>query len=78
MFANVFLPHVLDAWCGKAVQPRMKGRCVLTRFAEDGIIGCELEADAHRGMKVLPKRFSRFRLTMQPEKTVLVACQKPP
>ncbi len=34
------------------------------------IIGCELEADARRVMEVLPKRFTRFRLTMHPEKTV--------
>jgi group II intron reverse transcriptase/maturase len=78
MFANVFLPHVLDAWCGKAVLPRMQGHCFLLRFAEDGIIGCEREADARRMMDVLPKRLTRFRLTMQPEKTALMAFQRPP
>src|SRR5262245_30333261 len=78
MLANVFLHHVLDEWFVKDVQPRMKGRCFLTRFADDFIIGCELEADARRVMKVLPKRFSRFRLTIHPEKTVLVEFKKPP
>jgi RNA-directed DNA polymerase len=56
----------------------MKGRCFLTRCADDCIIGFELEADAHRVMQVLPKRFSRFRLTIHPDKTVLVECKKPP
>jgi RNA-directed DNA polymerase len=56
----------------------MKGRCFLTRFADDFIIGCELEADARRVMAVLPKRFNRFRLTMHPEKTALSACKRPP
>ena len=56
----------------------MKGRCFLTRFADDCIIGFELEADARRVMAVLPQRFDRFRLTMHPEKTVLVECKKPP
>ena len=38
----------------------------------------ELEADARRVMEVLPKRFNRFRLTMHPDKTVLMAFKKPP
>jgi hypothetical protein len=71
MLANVFLPHVLDEWFVKDVQPRMQGQCFLTRFADDFIIGCALEADARRVMEVLPKRFARFRLTIHPEKTRL-------
>ncbi|HEY7492955.1 MAG TPA: reverse transcriptase domain-containing protein, partial [Candidatus Tectomicrobia bacterium] len=78
MVSNVFLHRVLDEWFVKDVQPRMKGRGFLTRFADDFISGCELEADARRVMKVLPKRFSRFRLTIHPEKTVLVAFKKSP
>ncbi len=78
MLANVFLHHVLDEWFVKDVQPRMQGQCFLTRFADDFIIGCALEADARRVREVLPKRFARFRLTMHPEKTVLIAFKRPP
>jgi RNA-directed DNA polymerase len=78
MFANVCLPHVLDEWFVKDVQPRMKGRGFLRRFADAFIIGCELEAAARRGMQVLPKRCSRFRLTMHRAKTGLVEVKKPP
>jgi group II intron reverse transcriptase/maturase len=78
MVSNVFLHRVLDEWFVKDVQPRMKGRCFLTRFADDFIIGCELEADARRVMAVLPKRFNRFRLTIHPEKTALIAFKQPP
>jgi retron-type reverse transcriptase len=35
LLANVFLHHVLDEWVVKEVQPRMKGRCFLIRFADD-------------------------------------------
>ena len=42
------------------------------------LIGCEREADARRIMEVLPKRFTRFRLTIHPEKTALIAFQRPP
>ena len=74
--ANVFLHHVLDEWFVKDVQPRMKGWCFLTRFADDFIIGCELEADACWVMAVLPKRFNRFSLTIHPEKTALIAFKR--
>jgi RNA-directed DNA polymerase len=78
MVSHVFLHRVLYEWFVKDVQPRMKGRCFLTRFADDFIIGCALEADARRVMDVLPKRFARFRLTIHPEKTALIAFQRPP
>jgi RNA-directed DNA polymerase len=78
MFANVFLHHVLDEWFVKDVHPRMQGRCFLTRFADDFLIGCAYEADARRIMDVLPKRFTRFRLTIHPEKTALIAFKRPP
>ncbi len=77
LLANVFLHHVLDEWFVKEVQPRMKGRCFLTRFADDFIIGFESKADAQRMMAVLAKRFGRFNLTIHPEKTALIAFNKP-
>jgi group II intron reverse transcriptase/maturase len=77
MLSNIFLHHVLDEWFVRDVQPRMKGRCVLLRFADDFVIGCEREADAQRIMSVLPKRFARYRLTIHPEKTKLISFRKP-
>lgn len=77
LLANIFLHHVLDDWFIRAVIPRMKGRCFILRFADDFIIGCELEEDAKRIMNVLSKRFNRFDLTIHPEKTVLVDFTKP-
>lgn len=77
MLANVFLHNVLDEWFVKVVQPRIKGRSFLIRFADDFIIGFELEADARRVMEALPKRFSRFNLTIHPEKTKLVRFTQP-
>jgi len=77
VLANVFLHHVLDAWFEREVQPRLKGRSFLARFADDFVIGCELEADARRVMAVLPKRCARFGLRIHPEKTALSACRKP-
>jgi RNA-directed DNA polymerase len=77
ILANIFLHHVLDEWFEQEVRPRMKGRCFLIRFADDFVIGCELEGDARRIMAVLPKRFARFGLRIHPTKTALIAFRKP-
>jgi RNA-directed DNA polymerase len=77
LLANIFLHHVLDEWFENKIRPRMKGRCFLIRYADDFVVGFELESDARRFMVVLPKRFNRFKLTIHPEKTKLVRFQPP-
>ncbi len=78
LLANIFLHYVLDEWYEQEVKARLKGRSFLIRYADDFVIGCELESDAHRVMAVLPKRFSHYGLTIHPEKTKLVKFGKPP
>jgi len=78
MLANIYLHTVLDEWYEEVVKPRLKGRSFLIRFADDFIIGCELESDARRVMEVLPKRFGRYGLSIHPQKTKLVKFGKPP
>lgn len=77
LLANIFLHYVLDEWFVKDVQPRMRGRCFIVRYADDFIIGFELEQDAHRVMEVLPKRFARFGLSIHPDKTKLERFGRP-
>jgi RNA-directed DNA polymerase len=77
LLANIYLHYGLDEWFLKEVQPRLKGRGFLVRFADDCIIGCELESDARRILAVLPKRFVRFALTIHPTKTKLVEFRPP-
>jgi hypothetical protein len=77
VLANIFLHYVVDAWFESEVRPRMQGRCFLIRFADDFVIGCEREEDAHKIMAVLPKRFGRFGLVIHPTKTTLIAFRKP-
>ncbi len=59
LLANIYLHEVLDEWFEREVKTCMKGRCFLIRFADDFIIGCELEREATRIMAVRPKRFVR-------------------
>ena len=77
LLANVYLHYVLDEWFEREVRPRLIGRAYLVRYADDFIMGFELEEDARRVLAVLPKRFERYGLTLHPEKTRLVAFQRP-
>lgn len=78
ILANLFLHYVLDEWFVREVQPRLKGRAFLIRYADDFIIGFTREEDARRVMDVLPKRFGRYGLTLHPTKTRLIAFRRPP
>lgn len=78
ILANVYLHYVLDEWFAREVQPRMKGRTFLIRYADDFVMGFSHEEDARRVMDVLPKRFGKYGLTLHPEKTRLVPFQRPP
>ncbi len=77
ILANVFLHYVLDEWFAQEVQPRLKGRAFLIRYADDFVIGFTHEEDARRVWEVLPKRFGKYGLTIHPEKTKLVPFRRP-
>ncbi len=77
MLSNIFLHYVLDDWFEREVQPRLKGRSFLIRYADDFVIGLSCEEDARPVMDVLPKRFEKYGLTIHPEKTRLVPFERP-
>jgi group II intron reverse transcriptase/maturase len=77
IISNIFLHEVLDSWYMNDVKPRMKGKTFLVRYADDAVIGFSNKEDAQRVMEVLPKRFSKYGLTVHPEKTKIVNFNKP-
>jgi RNA-directed DNA polymerase len=77
LLANLMLHYVLDEWFEKDVRPRLKGPAFLIRYADDFVIGVSREDDARRVLEVLPKRMSKYGLTIHPEKTRLVRFQPP-
>jgi RNA-directed DNA polymerase len=77
LLANVFLHYVLDEWFAQEVRPRLKGQAFLIRYADDFVIGVAREDDARRILEVLPKRMSKYGLTVHPEKTRLVRFTPP-
>jgi len=77
LLANVYLHYVLDVWFAREVQPRLKGRSFLVRYADDFVMGFACEEDARRMLDVLPKRFGRYGLALHPDKTRLVPFERP-
>jgi RNA-directed DNA polymerase len=77
LLANVFLHEVLDQWFVHDVQPRMRGRSFLARYADDFVMVFANEHDAQRVLDVLPKRFERYGLRLHPGKTRLVRFRPP-
>lgn len=78
ILANIFMHEIVDHWFVKDVQPRLKGLALLVRYADDMVFVFEREDDARRVYDVLPKRFSRYGLTLHPDKTRLVPFWRPP
>ena len=64
--SNIFLHHVLDEWFELEVQPRLKGRCTLVRFADDAVMAFEDSLDAKRVLGVLGKRLAAGALARLP------------
>lgn len=77
LLANIYLHEVLDTWFTRDVQPRLRGKATLVRYADDFVIVFASEEDARRVMDVLPKRFGKYGLTLHPEKTRLLNFRRP-
>jgi RNA-directed DNA polymerase len=78
ILGNVYLHHVLDVWFEREAKPRLKGHAYLARYADDYVIGFELEHDARRVMEALSKRMMKYGLRLHAEKTRLFPFNKPP
>ncbi len=80
LLSNRFLHYVLDRWVEQTVQPRLRGRCQLVRYADDFVLLFEHQRDCERVLAVLGKRLARFGLRLHAEKTrsVDVRAKLPP
>jgi group II intron reverse transcriptase/maturase len=72
LLSNIFLHRVLDEWFERVVRPRLRGRAMLLRYADDVLMVFACAEDARRVWRVLPQRLARFGLALHPEKTRLV------
>lgn len=77
LLANLYLHYVLDCWYLESVKPRLKGRTLLVRYADDFVLGFEDKEDAERVYAVLFRRFEKYGLKLHAEKTRLVPFGRP-
>jgi RNA-directed DNA polymerase len=68
--ANLFLHYAFDAW-----MQRTFPNVPWCRYADDGLVHCKTEAEAHAIKAALQERFAACGLEMHPEKTHIVYCK---
>ena len=71
VLANIYLHYALDLWFEKRIKPRVKGRAMLIRYADDFVVAFQYREDARAFYRELPLRLEKFNLTVAPEKTHL-------
>jgi group II intron reverse transcriptase/maturase len=77
ILANIYLHIVLDEWFEDEwfegeVKPRLDGRAIMCRYADDWVCAFQYRDDAERFYDVLPKRLGRYELQVEPSKTKIV------
>ena len=78
LLSNVYLHEVLDKWFVESVQPACGGRTFMVRFADDFVMGFERLEDLQKVQRVIAKRFARFGLEINAQKTRTVRFGRPP
>lgn len=72
LLANIYLHYVFDLWAEQWRRREVRGDMIVTRYADDIVIGFEHENDARRFLESMRARFVKFALTLHPEKTRLI------
>src|SRR5687768_2751040 len=72
LLSNVYLHYVFDLWADQWRRRHARGDVIITRFADDYIVGFELRDDAQRFREDLRGRLAKFSLELAPEKTRLI------
>ena len=70
LLANLFLHYACDRW----VSENLPG-VPFCRYADDGVLHCKSEAQAHLVKERLRKRFEECGLLLHPEKTRIIYCK---
>jgi|SRR5690554_5584707 len=71
VLANIYLHYALDLWFEKRVKPKLQGRAMLIRYADDFVVAFQYRDEAQCFYEALPARLGKFGLAVAPEKTHL-------
>ena len=72
LLANVYLHYVFDWWVRHWRNRFARGDVIVTRFADDFVVGFQYLGDAKRFLSDLRERFAKFNLELHPDKTQLI------
>ncbi len=72
LLANVYLHYALDLWVDHWRKTQARGNVIVTRFADDFIVGFQYQDDAERFLGELRGRLAKFALELHPDKTRLI------
>jgi group II intron reverse transcriptase/maturase len=73
LLSNVFLHYVLDLWVEWWRKQHAIGNVIVVRYADDFVMGFQHRPDASRFLRALKERLAKFKLSLHPEKTRLIA-----
>lgn len=69
LLANIYLHYALDLWAQQWRKRHARGEVYVVRYADDFVMGFQLEEDARAMHKALAERLAKFGLELHPEKT---------
>ena len=72
LLANVYLHYVFDLWARHWRNRLARGDVIVTRFADDFVVGFQYLDDARQFLSELRERFAKFNLELHPDKTRLI------
>jgi group II intron reverse transcriptase/maturase len=72
LLANIYLHYVLDLWVQQWRKRTARGEVIITRWADDFLVGFQHQDDAERFLRELQQRMQKFSLELHPEKTRLI------
>jgi group II intron reverse transcriptase/maturase len=72
LLANVYLHYVFDLWAHHWRTTKAKGDVIITRWADDFVVGFQHRSEAEQFLAELKERFLKFGLKLHPEKTRLI------
>lgn len=72
VLANIYLHHVIDEWFGEINRTHIRGRAEMVRYADDMVFTFEVQREAERFYKVLPKRLEKFGLKLHADKSQII------
>ncbi|EPJ43001.1 MAG: RNA-directed DNA polymerase (Reverse transcriptase) [Osedax symbiont Rs1] len=60
VLANIYLHYALDLWFEERVKPRLKGRAMLIRYADDFVVAFQYRTEAQAFYRELPEGFRNY------------------